>query len=98
MNVNLYGYTCMEKFGVPLQVANDLSWKNNKKDLKFEIQTKTLIVASTVTLWVSQLKSSFPSLITKSGVFMLFELTKPFIFCPTTVLDGGFVHVAHMCR
>jgi hypothetical protein len=41
MNVNLCGHTCMQKVGVPLQVAYDLAWNINKKDLKFEIQTQT---------------------------------------------------------
>jgi hypothetical protein len=44
MNVKLNGHTCMSESGVPLQVPYDLAWKINKKDLKFEIQTRTLII------------------------------------------------------
>jgi hypothetical protein len=49
MKVNLYGHTCMQKFGVPLQVTYD-GLENNEKALNFEVSNSNSVYTSQ-TLW-----------------------------------------------
>jgi hypothetical protein len=45
MKVNLYGHTCMQKFGVPLQVTYD-GLENNEKALNFEVSNSNSVYTS----------------------------------------------------